>query len=90
MNEKNLFLDSFNTMGNKGSSKGKKDPYILTDEDLRILKTNTQYNEEEIHAWHSGFLKDCPSGKLDKKQFLNVYRVCMEFILDQVSLFYYT
>jgi Ca2+-binding EF-hand superfamily protein len=64
-------------MGNKGSSKGKKDPSILTDEDLKTLKANTQYSEEEIQAWHSGFLKDCPSGKLDKKQFLNVYRVCI-------------
>ncbi len=65
-------------MGNKSSSKGKKDPYILTDEDLKMLKANTQYTEEEIQAWHSGFLKDCPSGKLDKKQFLHVYRVCIK------------
>ncbi|UJR27263.1 hypothetical protein I4U23_008558 [Adineta vaga] len=61
-------------MGNKASGKGKKDPTILTDEDIRILKLNTQYSEEEIQAWHTGFLKDCPSGKLDKKQFLNVYK----------------
>ena len=62
-------------MGNKSSSKGKKDPTILTDEDIKSLKINTHYTEEEIQAWHSGFLKDCPSGKLDKKQFLNVYKV---------------
>jgi Ca2+-binding EF-hand superfamily protein len=62
-------------MGNKASGKGKKDPAILTDEDLKILKVNTHYTAEEIQAWHSGFLKDCPTGKLDKKQFLNVYRV---------------
>ncbi|CAF0894952.1 unnamed protein product [Adineta steineri] len=61
-------------MGNKAGGKGKKDPTILTDEDIKTLKLNTQYTEEEIQAWHSGFLKDCPSGKLDKKQFLNVYK----------------
>ena len=61
-------------MGNK-TSKGKKDPTILSDDDLKMLKVNTQYSEEEIQAWHSGFLKDCPSGRLDKKQFLSVYRV---------------
>ncbi|CAF3009958.1 unnamed protein product [Rotaria sp. Silwood2] len=61
-------------MGNKTSGNEKKDPAILTDEDLKTLKMNTQYTEEEILAWHSGFLKDCPTGKLDKKQFLNVYR----------------
>jgi Ca2+-binding EF-hand superfamily protein len=64
-------------MGNKASSKRKKEPTILTDEDLNLLKLNTQYTEAEIQAWHSGFLKDCPSGKLDKKQFLTVYRVCI-------------
>ncbi|CAF1104984.1 unnamed protein product [Rotaria sordida] len=61
-------------MGNKTSGNEKKDPTILTNEDLKTLKINTQYTEEEILAWHSGFLKDCPMGKLDKKQFLNVYR----------------
>ena len=55
----------------------KKIRTVLTDEDLKALKINTQYTEEEIQAWHSGFLKDCPSGKLDKKQFLNVYKVCI-------------
>jgi hypothetical protein len=62
-------------MGNKTSGKGKKDPTVLNDEDIKVLKLNTHYTEEEIQAWHSGFLKDCPSGKLDKKQFLNVYKV---------------
>jgi Ca2+-binding EF-hand superfamily protein len=64
-------------MGSK-SSKEKKDPSILTDEEFNMLKTNTQYTEEEIQAWHAGFLKDCPSGRLDKKQFLHVYRVCIK------------
>jgi Ca2+-binding EF-hand superfamily protein len=68
-------------MGSK-TSKGKKDPIILSDEDLKLLKANTQYSEEEIQAWHSGFLKDCPSGKLDKKQFLSVYRVCIKLTLN--------
>ena len=64
-------------MGNKTGSNRKKNPTILTDEDLKLLKINTQYTEDEIQAWHSGFLKDCPSGKLNKKQFLHVYRVCI-------------
>lgn len=62
-------------MGNKAGGKGKKDPTVLTDEDINTLKLNTHYTEGEIQAWHSGFLKDCPTGKLDKKQFLNVYKV---------------
>ncbi len=79
-------------MGNKASGKGKKDPTILNDEDIKTLKLNTQYTEEEIQAWHSGFLKDCPSGKLDKKQFLNVYKVCLFFLVKNKfcsSFFFY-
>lgn len=73
-------------MGSK-TSKGRKDPTILSDDDLRMLKVNTQYTEEEIQAWHSGFLKDCPSGRLDKKQFLNVYRVCLLQLIIGVDRF---
>ncbi|CAF0886206.1 unnamed protein product, partial [Didymodactylos carnosus] len=60
-------------MGAK-SGKNKKDPTILSDDELKILLNCTGYTDEEILAWHAGFLKDCPSGKLDKKQFLNVYK----------------
>ena len=62
-------------MGNKSSRKGKRDPTVLSEEDLKLLKSNTQYSEEEIEGWHAGFMKDCPSGQLDKKQFLSLYRV---------------
>lgn len=63
-------------MGNKSSSKTNlADPSVLTDEQMNLLKRNTRYSEEEIQAWHLGFLKDCPSGQLDKKQFLQLYRV---------------
>ncbi|CAF0748446.1 unnamed protein product [Didymodactylos carnosus] len=60
-------------MGAKGG-KSKQDPTILTEEQLKRLQNCTRYTAEEISAWHAGFLKDCPSGKLDKKQFLNVYK----------------
>jgi Ca2+-binding EF-hand superfamily protein len=76
-------------MGNKAGSKGKKDPGVLTDDDIKTLKAHTQYTDEEIQAWHSGFLKDCPSGRLDKKQFLHVYRVCIEFQLNLLFIFIY-
>lgn len=70
-----LFVELRLLMGNKSSRKGKRDPTILSEDDLKFLQTNTQYSEEEIDAWHAGFLKDCPSGQLDKKQFLSLYRV---------------
>ena len=73
-------------MGNKAGGKGKKDPTVLTDEDIKTLKLNTGYTDEEIQAWHVGFLKDCPSGKLDKKQFLNVYKVCILFQKKKIKI----
>ena len=74
-------------MGNKAGGKSKKDPTVLSEEDIKTLKSNTHYSEEEIQAWHSGFLKDCPSGKLDKKQFLNVYKVGVIF---HYKIFFYS
>ncbi|CAF3868766.1 unnamed protein product [Rotaria sp. Silwood2] len=28
----------------------------------------------EIRQWHTGFIRDCPTGKLDKKKFVEVYK----------------
>lgn len=46
---------------------------ILQDE-IKFLLANTKYNREEIIRWHAGFLKDCKSGLLDKKQFIDVFK----------------
>lgn len=58
-----------------GAKKSKKvDPTILTDKDIEFLQKNTRYTKDEILRWHQGFLKDCPKGELDKKQFTNVFK----------------
>jgi len=59
-------------MGNKT---GKKDPTKITEEEFQILLACTSFSREEINQWHSGFIKDCPKGKLDKKRFIEVYKV---------------
>lgn len=59
-------------MGNKSGKK--KDPTQLTEEEVQMLLANTQYTREQIMQWHRGFLKDCPSGQLDKKKFTEVYK----------------
>ncbi|CAF0813769.1 unnamed protein product [Adineta ricciae] len=42
--------------------------------DIVLLKEKTKFSEKEIRQWHAGFLHDCPTGKLNKKQLINVYR----------------
>lgn len=60
-------------MGQK-SSKHKKDLLRLSDEEIDRLTKNTTYSRQQIQDWHQGFLRDCPTGKLDKKKFLEVYK----------------
>ncbi|XP_075257569.1 hippocalcin-like protein 4 [Convolutriloba macropyga] len=52
-------------MGTKGSK--------LTHEELSDLVKRTGFTHKEIKDWHKGFLRDCPSGKLNKEEFQNVY-----------------
>jgi len=54
-------------MGHK-SSKQKKDLTHLSDEEIDRLTKNTTYSRQQIQDWHQGFLRDCPNGKLDKKE----------------------
>ncbi|UJR22814.1 hypothetical protein I4U23_025844 [Adineta vaga] len=60
-------------MGNKAGKKGKVSTE-LTAREIAMLKANTKYSEKEICEWHAGFLRDCPTGKLDKKKFVEVYK----------------
>ncbi|CAF1556579.1 unnamed protein product [Adineta steineri] len=56
------------------SSKKSKIYIGLTTEQIALLKEKTKFTEKEIREWHSGFLKDCPNGKLHKSQLISVYK----------------
>lgn len=45
----------------------------LSPKDIRKISEKTLFSEEEIKTWHEGFLKDCPTGKLTRSEFLNIY-----------------
>lgn len=60
-----------NCVGGKGS---KKDPTTLTDEEIKLLLDNTKLNIHQIRALHLNFLKECPSGKLTKKDFIKLFK----------------
>jgi neurocalcin delta len=59
-------------MGNKPNKSGSSTE--LTPKHIALLKANTKYTEKEIRDWHAGFIRDCPTGKLDKKKFAEVYK----------------
>ena len=57
----------------KAPKKGKFDPLVLSEEDIKAIMDNTKLSRAEIIALHKNFLKECPSGKLNKKDFLKLF-----------------
>ncbi|PAV21199.1 EF-hand [Pyrrhoderma noxium] len=47
-------------MGNKQSK--------LSPEQIQDLTKHTYFDKKELQQWYKGFLKDCPSGQLDKTE----------------------
>ncbi|VDL60722.1 unnamed protein product [Hymenolepis diminuta] len=45
----------------------------LKAETVEELTRSTSFNEQEIHQWYRGFLKDCPSGQLTVEDFQRLY-----------------
>jgi len=46
----------------------------LTDSDVTNLSNLSGFTPQQVREWHAGFLKDCPTGKLNKKKFIEVYK----------------
>uniref|UniRef100_A0A5K3F872 Neuronal calcium sensor 2 n=1 Tax=Mesocestoides corti TaxID=53468 RepID=A0A5K3F872_MESCO len=47
--------------------------YRLSRAEVRALASKTHFTEKQIRKWHSIFLKDCPSGQLNRHAFLDMY-----------------
>ena len=45
-------------------------------DDIKVseISRKTNLTKAEILKWHVEFLRDCPSGKLDKKLFIKIYK----------------
>nr|VZI49458.1 unnamed protein product [Spirometra erinaceieuropaei] len=61
-------IHKLNIMGNALASRKK-----LPKEDLEFLMSNTHFTKKQIKQWYNGFIRDCPSGQLSKKKFIEVY-----------------
>nr|ODN86198.1 calcium-binding protein NCS-1 [Cryptococcus depauperatus CBS 7841]ODN94546.1 calcium-binding protein NCS-1 [Cryptococcus depauperatus CBS 7855] len=51
----------------------------LSSEELVELQKNTYFDKKELQQWYKGFLKDCPSGQLNKEEFKKIYRQFFPF-----------
>ncbi|KAJ1734199.1 Calcium-binding protein NCS-1 [Coemansia sp. RSA 2049] len=51
----------------------------LTTEQLTELQSSTKFERKEIQQWHKGFLKDCPSGELNRTEFKGIYKQFFPF-----------
>ncbi|TFY72733.1 hypothetical protein EVG20_g270 [Dentipellis fragilis] len=51
----------------------------LSPEQLADLQKNTYFDKRELQQWYKGFLKDCPSGQLDKTEFSRIYKQFFPF-----------
>ena len=41
---------------------------------IEQLSKQTGFDHDEIDKWHRGFVRDCPTGKLQKSEFVQIYR----------------
>ncbi|CEP08048.1 hypothetical protein [Parasitella parasitica] len=57
-----------------GKAQSKLSPEQLTD-----LQKCTYFEKKELQQWYKGFLKDCPSGQLDKTEFQKIYKQFFPF-----------
>ncbi|KAH6560056.1 hypothetical protein BASA50_003205 [Batrachochytrium salamandrivorans] len=57
-----------------GKASSKLSPELLVE-----LSRSTRFDKKELQLWHRGFLKDCPRGIIDRKDFQKIYKQYFPF-----------
>ncbi|KAJ2594951.1 Calcium-binding protein NCS-1, partial [Coemansia sp. RSA 1721] len=65
---------SGNAFTHMGKTNSKLSAEVLTE-----LQSSTKFERKEIQQWHKGFLKDCPSGELNRTDFKGIYKQFFPF-----------
>jgi Ca2+-binding EF-hand superfamily protein len=47
----------------------------LTEQDLDLLSETSKKPKEEVLFWYEHFLKECPTGKMNREQFVKYYKM---------------
>ena len=51
----------------------------LSNKEMKLLMDSTHLKKKELQKWYKDFMKDCPSGKLTKRIFEDIYRQLFPF-----------
>ena len=57
-----------------GQNSTKNKSATLDENELHILLTSTHFTREQILAYYTDFLHDCPNGKLTKSDFIKFFK----------------
>jgi neuronal calcium sensor 1 len=46
----------------------------LSEDDIQFIIANTDFNRDQVIKWFEEFKKQCPSGRLNKQEFIKFYK----------------